>query len=186
MAPSRQLLVRDNSAFDGLTPTMTSLLIALVVLLITGFSLVAMLFVLRSRRKGKQQRDPTLPVHNVSAQRTSNHRGLTISAVSYRHSAEDVRVYSEKDMLPSRTSSGPPSPVPEIRITFPEEEDAAGKRKSGRVVVVRISDNGGVGLEPYHEDLLPPYGTGDAERFQSLELDRIGGLKEVQIETKGM
>ncbi|KAI4179014.1 MAG: hypothetical protein LQ346_007294 [Caloplaca aetnensis] len=135
MAPSRQLLVRDNSAFDGLTPTMTSLLIALVVLLITGFSLVAMF---------------------------------------------------EKDMLPSRTSSGPPSPVPEIRITFPEEEDAAGKRKSGRVVVVRISDNGGVGLEPYHEDLLPPYGTGDAERFQSLELDRIGGLKEVQIETKGM
>lgn len=87
-------------------------------------------------------------------------------------------------MLPSPTSSGPPSPVPEIRITFPEEEDNDGKRRSGRVVVVRISETGGVGLEPYHDEHLPPYVKDDAERFQSLDLDRIGGLKEVQIETK--
>ncbi|KAL8916970.1 MAG: hypothetical protein Q9208_008225 [Pyrenodesmia sp. 3 TL-2023] len=184
MAPSRQLLVRDNSSFDGLTPTMTSLLIALVVLLITGFSLVAILFVLRSRRKGREQRDPSLPVYVPSAKRTSNHRRLTITATSYGRSPEDVRIYNEKEMLPSQTSSGPPSPVPEIRITFPEEEDAAGKRKSGRVVVVKISETGGVGLEPYHDDNLPPYGTEDAQRFQSLDLDRIGGLKEVQLETK--
>ena len=74
--------------------------------------------------------------------------------------------------------SSPKSPVPEIRITFPEEEDEGGKRKSGRVVVVRISETGGVGLEPYTDDHLPPYQKSDAERFQSLDLDRMGGLKE--------
>ncbi len=74
--------------------------------------------------------------------------------------------------------SSPSSPLPEIRITFPEEEDDAGKRKSGRVVVVRISENGGVGLEPYNDDHLPPYQRSDAERFHSLDLDRMGGLKE--------
>lgn len=78
----------------------------------------------------------------------------------------------------SSRPSSPTSPLPEIRITFPEEEDEAGKRKSGRVVVVRISENGGVGLEPLNEDHLPPYQKSDAERFQSLDLDRLGGLKE--------
>lgn len=165
---------------------MTSLLIALVVLLITGFSLVAMLLLLRFHRKARQQQDQSLLVHNPSPKRVSNHRRLTISATPYTRSVEGVRVYSEKETLPSPTSSGPPSPVPEIRITFPEEEDVTGKRKSGRVVVVRISETGGVGLEPYRDHRLPPYGKDDAERFQSLDLDRIGGLKEVQIETKGL
>lgn len=75
-------------------------------------------------------------------------------------------------------SSPPASPVPEIRITFPEEEDKSGKRKSGRVVVVRIGENGGVGLEPYQEESLPPYQSGEFDRFQSLDLERIGGLRE--------
>ena len=76
-------------------------------------------------------------------------------------------------------ASPPQSPVPEIRITFPEEEDAGGKRQSGRVVVVRISEQGGLGLEPYNEESLPPYQSSDSGRFESLDLDRIGGLKEV-------
>jgi len=75
------------------------------------------------------------------------------------------------------SSSPPDSPVPEIHITFPEEEDEAGKRKSGRVVVVRISEGGGVGLEPYQEQ-LPPYQANEADRFHSLDIERMGGLKE--------
>lgn len=70
--------------------------------------------------------------------------------------------------------------MPEIRITFPEEENEAGKSKSGRVVVVRISETGGLGLEPYSDEHLPAYQQSDAERFQSLDLDRMGGLKEVE------
>lgn len=82
----------------------------------------------------------------------------------------------------SGAASPPQSPIPEIRITFPEEEDGLGKRKSGRVVVVRISEAGGVGLEPYHDDdeHLPPYQTVKDGKFESLDLDRIGGLKELE------
>lgn len=73
----------------------------------------------------------------------------------------------------------PPSPtteVPEIRITFPEEFDASGKRQSGRVVVVRVGETS-IGLEPVvGEEKLPAYETDG--RFQSLDLERIGGLGE--------
>ena len=81
-------------------------------------------------------------------------------------------------------ASPPQSPIPEIRITFPEEEDAAGKRQSGRVVVVRISEQGGLGLEPYNGESLPPYQSSESGRFESLDLDRIGGLKEVERGTR--
>ena len=75
------------------------------------------------------------------------------------------------------SDSPPASPVPEIRITFPEEEDKAGKRQS-RVVVVRISDKGDIGLEPYEEEPLPVYQQRENDGFKSLDLERIGGLKE--------
>ena len=84
----------------------------------------------------------------------------------------------------SSQPGSPSSPVPEIRITFPEEEDEAGKSKSGRVVVVRIGETGGLGLEPYSEENLPAYQQSDAERFQSLDLDRMGGLKEPEWREK--
>lgn len=93
-------------------------------------------------------------------------------------------MYKEKETLISEPGSPPASPIPEIRITFPEEEDEAGKRKSGRVVVVRISETGGVGLEPYNDEHLPPYQRIESERFESLDLDRIGGLKELEHGSK--
>lgn len=49
-------------------------------------------------------------------------------------------------------------------------------------MVVRISEAGGVGLEPYldDEESLPPYQTARDGKFESLDLDRIGGLKEME------
>ena len=79
----------------------------------------------------------------------------------------------------ANSNSPPPSPIPEIRITFPEEVDEQGKRQSGRVVVVRVGEHS-VGLEPVNEK-LPPYQQYESERFQSLDLDRIGGLKEKDL-----
>ncbi|KAL8689412.1 MAG: hypothetical protein Q9218_004912 [Villophora microphyllina] len=185
MPPSRRLLARESSPSTSLTPTMTSLLIALIALAVTGLSLVAILYLLRSYRKAKQQRQvQSLAGQAPPSKRSSNHRRLTISATPYARDAANSRVYNEKEFLDSPSSSAPSSPVPEIRITFPEEEDDSGKRKSGRVVVVRISEMGGVGLEPYHDEKLPPYGTHDAERFESLDLDRMGGLKEAGIDSK--
>ncbi|KAL8800194.1 MAG: hypothetical protein Q9182_005352 [Xanthomendoza sp. 2 TL-2023] len=192
MPPSRLLYVRSDSASTTLTPTTTSLLIALTILLCTGFGLVAVLLLLRSRRKARQC--PQLPSNarsphnglcspsNPSGKKISHHRRLTVSATPY--STRDLNVHCEKKVLASPASSAPSSPVPEIRITFPEEEDESGKRKSGRVVVVSISEKGHVGLEPYRDEHLPPYGHDDAERFQSLDLDRLGGLKEVTMDSK--
>ncbi|KAL8773092.1 MAG: hypothetical protein Q9194_004418 [Teloschistes cf. exilis] len=185
MPPSRRLLGRDSTHTPSLTPTMTSLLIAFIVLAVTGLGLVAMLFFLRSHRKAKQQKqDQSLPVHKPSSKRSSNHRRLTVSATPYARNAANSRALNEKEYLDSPASSEPSSPIPEIRITFPEEEDDCGKRKSGRVVVVKISETGGVGLEPYHDEQLPAHGKDDAHRFESLDLDRMGGLKESGVGSK--
>ncbi|KAL8870541.1 MAG: hypothetical protein Q9174_003442 [Haloplaca sp. 1 TL-2023] len=178
------LIARDEPS-SGLTPTMTSLLTALIVLVAFGLTLVAILFMLRSHRKRQQeQRAQLLPTHTSSGRRASNHRRLTITATPFARNAANGHGYNEKEILDSPISSAPSSPIPEIRITFPEEEDASGKRKSGRVVIVKISETGGVGLEPYNTENPPSYGKDDAERFESLDLDRMGGLKEAGIDAK--
>ena len=168
------LLRRDDPPSATLTPTMMKLIITLIVLFFVGTCAVAGLFILRSRRKTKEQAESDLPFHK------SNHRRLTITAAPYGRRPESIYLYKEKETLIAEPGSPPESPIPEIRITFPEEEDEAGKSKSGRVVVVRISETGGVGLEPYNEDQLPPYQRVDSEGFESLDLDRMGGLKEIE------
>lgn len=171
-----KLIVRNDPMSDGaLTPTMVNLLIGLLGLLFLGLSLVALLFILRHNRKTRKQSE--LPLYNESSSKTSNHRRLTISATPYGKRSESVYIYNEKTTLMASPLGTPTSPIPEIRITFPEEEDECGKRKSGRVVVVRIGETG-VGLEPYQEDDLPPYQNSEGGKFQSLDLERMGGLKE--------
>ena len=181
MAVIPRLVVRDGSSSSTMTPTMVNLLVGLVILLCVGLCLIACLIVLRSRRKAKHNLTD-LPFQATSPSGISNHRRLTVTASPYGRRSQAINIYSEKEIMVNETSqpNSPSSPVPEIRITFPEEEDEGGKRTSGRVVVVRISDNGGVGLEPYNDEHLPPYQKSDAERFQSLDLDRMGGLKEFE------
>lgn len=72
----------------------------------------------------------------------------------------------------------PDSPVPEIRITFPDEHDDTGCKKEGRVVVVKIGDHGSVGMAPCMDEPAPPYHQAARERLKSLDLERIGGLRE--------
>lgn len=161
--------VARDSKQDGLSPAMVDLLIVLLVLVLLGLGVVAGLLFIRRKRQAKKE--SLLPVHNGQA--PAHQRHLTITTGK----TESVIVYDEKRALMENTDSPPPSPVPEIRITFPEEEDESGKRKSGRMVVVRISDAGSIGLEPCHDE-LPPYQSNDTGRFQSLDLERMGGLKE--------
>jgi len=183
MAVIQRLVVRDDwASTTNITPMMMNLLIALVALLSFGPALVAGLLILRNRRKARQVQELTdLPFHDHHpTSKFLSHRRLAVTASPYGRNSHAINIYNEKEIMVEETSrpSSPTSPLPEIRITFPEEEDEVGKLKSGRVVVVRISENGGVGLEPYNDDHLPPYQKSDSERFQSLDLDRMGGLKE--------
>lgn len=165
-----KLVTRDDTkSQDGLSTPMVDLLITLLVLILLALALVGGLLILK--RKRQAQKDALLPVHN--GQVPTSGRRLTIHAGK----TDSIFVYDEKRSLMENSGSPPSSPVPEIRITFPEEEDASGKRRSGRMVIVRISEAGSVGLEPCHDD-LPPYQTTDTGRFHSLDIERMGGLKE--------
>jgi hypothetical protein len=177
MGSLRTLITRDNNDNEsptGLGPTTVNLLITLLVLVFVGITLIGVLLIVRHRRRSRSQ--PELPLYNGQSSSTPNHHRLTITTTQ-NGKTESVYVYNEKRSLIESADSPPSSPVPEIRITFPEEEDEAGKRKSGRVVVVHISESGGVGLAPCQED-LPPYQSQGSDRFQSLDLERMGGLKE--------
>lgn len=161
----KQLAARGEE--HGLSSTHVALLVSLLLLVLLGALLVGALMFLRNMRRARKQAEveAQLPPYERSANR------LTITATPYK-GHESVIVYSEKQGL---MSSPPSSPVPEIRITFPDEVDEAGKHQSGRVVVVRVGEHS-VGLEPVHED-LPAYQS-ESDRFDSLDLDRMGGLKE--------
>ncbi|KAI9802848.1 MAG: hypothetical protein M1833_001447 [Piccolia ochrophora] len=184
MPTLRNIVVRDDSNSDGdmLSPTMLNLLIALLVLLFIALLLGGALLALRSHRRSKKQSRLSTSEHTGS--KSSNHRRLTITAAPYGRNSQSVHVYSEKANLVQNSSSPPGSPdsIPEIRVTFPEEVDDGGRSKSGRVVVVRVGETG-VGLEPLKDEKLPPYEQRDATRFQSIDLERIGGLKEKEAKS---
>lgn len=167
----KHLAARAEST--GLTTTQLALIVSLLTLLLLGLVLIGALMSLRTLRRARKQTgaDAHLPLYE---KRQSNHSRLTITAMPYK-GRDSVVVYSEKQEL-MRSPSTPSSPVPEIRITFPDEVDESGRHQSGRVVVVRVGDHS-VGLEPVQEN-LPPYQRDASDRFDSLDLDRIGGLKE--------
>ena len=177
MGLPQTLIIRDNltSHTTALTPLMVNLLIALLSLILVVLITVGALLYLRRRRRineaGLPMYDEPMYNYNEKASKEFNHRRLTITTGSSRHSRA-IHVYNEKQNLVENSSSPPTSPdsVPEIRITFPDEQDEAGRRKSGRVVIVRVGDNG-LGLEPFDEN-LPPYQSSDNGRLQSLDLNR--------------
>ena len=154
------------------TPSHFDLVVALLALVLLALCLIGMLYYLRRQRRAHKR--SLLPTHH----RCPSQRRLTVSATSFLGDAESIYVVDEKRDPTNNRSSFPSNPVPEIRITFPDEDGTRGKRQSGRVVVLRIADSGAVGMEPLAKEQLPPYQPNDTGRLQSLDLDRIGGLKE--------
>jgi hypothetical protein len=142
-------------------PAMLKALIALAVITTSLlFSIVGYAtFKLIKRRSAARQ--PSQP---------DNYRRLTIETMGV-HSRE------KQSLMDSSSPPASPSLVPEIRITFPDEVDRTGRPQSGRVVVVRMGENASVGLEPFHAQ-LPAYEKIEGSKFDDLDLESIGGLKE--------
>lgn len=171
----------DDDGTTGSDSTINLLVIVLAIIVALGLVLVGALLVLRRTRR-QRLRDNSPPQYNDVVQHDKNHHRLTIET---RNGRSSVIMYN-KDGRPmlANPNSPPHSPdnVPEIHITFPEEEDEGGKRKSGRVVVVRVGDNAAVGLEPLDEDELPAYEKESNGSFYSIDMDDIGGLREKERE----
>lgn len=165
-------LLRRNDLSDDVAYGPSTFIFFTLLLLASGC--VATLVILRRKRQQRALRATALPLH----QRHGHQRTLTIATTPSGVRGESIFVYDEKMNLIANSHGPPSSTIPEIHVTFPEDEDASGTSRAGRVVVLRISDTGSVGMEPLHQEPLPPYQRDDAERFQSLDLDRMGGLRE--------
>jgi hypothetical protein len=164
---------QQNSDHGSNDASMRNLLVTLVVLLTFCLVLVVSLFLLKRVRDARKEAG-TLPSYDAATR--DDH--LTIQT------NRDSRFFSEKRGLMDNRSSMPMSPdsVPEIRITFPDEDDKeTGRRVSGRVVVVQVGEAGVGYVRPLPDQDLPPYQqTRPVDRFDSVDIERIGGLKEIR------
>jgi hypothetical protein len=172
---------RDDGDDDGENDTVIDLMIAFLGLAFCALLLVGILLWLRRVKRQRMLRDDTLPRYNdLKHDNMEGFKGnrLTIQTADGRSSV--LYLNNNRPML-ADPASPPYSPtnIPEIHITFPDEHDDRGQRKSGRVLVVRVGDNATVGLEPMqHYEQLPAYEKEAKGQFYSLDMNEIGGLKE--------
>ena len=181
------LVARDGGKDDG-SDHLINLLLIILGIAFLALLLVSALFLIRRARQQRLRREQelqpqqgekggVLPPYGDAA--AAGRGGLTIET---KHNGRSSVFYIGRDGQPmlQNPNSPPHSPdnVPEIRITFPDEQDENGRPRSGRVVVVRVGDNASVGLEPVSEEQLPAYEKEAMGQFHSIDMDRIGGLKE--------
>jgi hypothetical protein len=172
-------IARHHDDGPQLNHTMVTLLTVLLVLAIVTILLAGALLFLRQRKKARRAQSlPAYDEKRISTSSThSHHRRVNVRP------SQSIHIYHDKELQVDNSSEpSTPNSLPEIRITFPEEVDASGKRQSGRVVVVHVGDSG-VGLEPVGDEKLPSYYQTEGERFQSIDLERIGGLDEKESRT---
>lgn len=175
MPSLNRLSARASDTMDDSLPSFEMnhlIFVFLTLVLLAGLCSIA-LYAIRRQRLAREA--ALLPTYH---QVPHHHRSASISNFNTGHRNESVFVYDEKMNLIHNSSNPPSGAVPEIHITFPDEDEKTGGSQQGRVVVVHITDSGSVGMEPLNRDNLPAYQKEDADRFQSLDLERIGGLRE--------
>lgn len=176
LARSNVVSIDDDAEQDASYNMDTiKMMVGVLSLVVLGLLLATILLYFRRVKQQRKMKELGAPPSYSDAH---HHPGLTIQTTD-KHGRSSVFVIS-KDGQPmlSNPRSPPHSPdnVPQIRITFPDEQDDAGKTKSGRVVVVRMGETS-VGLEPVREE-LPAYEKENSSQFYSIDMDKIGGLKE--------
>ena len=165
---------------DG-SDSMINILLLVLGLIFLCLILASAFYLIRRHKIRQAMQSEGLPSYYDEKQYMRNHnpRGLTIET---SHNGRSSTIYITRDGKPmlANPNSPPHSPdnVPEIHITFPDEQDDQGRPKSGRVLVVRVGDNATVGLEPMHSEQLPAYEKESKDGFYSLDMDQIGGLRE--------
>ncbi|KAI0835583.1 hypothetical protein F5Y06DRAFT_122339 [Hypoxylon sp. FL0890] len=174
VARGNDILSRRDLSLNGESDTVVDLMIAFLGVAFFALVMVALLLMLRRAKRGQQLEKETLPQYN-DIKHDDNARRLTIQTTDGRSS---ILVLNGRPML-ADPNAPPYSPtnIPEIHITFPDEQDENGRHKSGRVVVVRVGETS-VGLEPVKEEQLPAYEKESSTGFYSIDMDQIGGLKE--------
>jgi hypothetical protein len=155
-----------------------NMLISILSLVFLGLVLVTcLLYIRRVRQQRRMLRSAgILPTY---ADATQQPGAFTIQTTD-KHGQSSVLVISRdgQPMLANpRSPPHAPDNVPQIRITFPDEQDDAGRMKNGRVVVVRMGE-ATVGLEPVKNEQLPAYEKENNSQFYSIDMNQIGGLKE--------
>lgn len=175
LEPIRRLVSRSEDGSDK----MINALITILVLAFVSIILISTLYFFRRSRRMQKLRNESLPTYNEASKEPMLQHSLMIET---KHNGRSSVVVIGRDGQPmlQNPNSPPDSPdnVPEIHITFPDEHDDDGRRKSGRVLIVRVGDNAAVGLEPVREEQLPAYEKEAKGQFQSIDMDKIGGLKE--------
>lgn len=158
---------------EGVSPLAFNLLCALLSLVIMSL-LLASILVLMKRYRASSKLDTPLPIYEkqpIPLMRPHHRRTPSTYSIpqSTRYSKSSTLFSCEEHNEPSNNTSIPlPSPLPEIRVTMPDEVDLAGRRHSGRILLVRIGENS-EGLEPlnekptyYQEKMLDPFPLLDA------------------------
>jgi hypothetical protein len=175
MESLKQILRRTDTAdYDSYYgPGTSSLLFVFCGLLLTGSVLAIFLIFLRRKRVAAHH--ALIPQYHGRTH--AHHRSASVTNIPTTRN-ESVFVYDEKMNLIANSANPPPTSVPQIRVTFPDDEENGGQGRAGRVVVVHVTDTGSVGMSPLQQEPAPPYQNADSERFQSLDLERIGGLRE--------
>lgn len=137
---------------NGISQLTLDLLSALAGLLIASLLLASILILLKRHRKSSKRIAP-LPIYErklAPPMRPYHRRTQSTYSIpdASRFSKSSTIVSYEEDLKSARTTTSRlPSPLPEIRVTLPDEIDAAGQYHSGRVLLVRIGENS-EGLEP--------------------------------------
>jgi hypothetical protein len=163
-------LLRREDYEASWSPLTLDLLIVLVSLSFAGLVSVGLIYAVRKYQAHRSARHASLPSYHAR-----NIHDLNIRAPPYSRNSAIQNYYDEKTGSPLSPAT---SPVPEIRITFPDDVDGEGRQLKGRVVVVRVGEKGGVGLEPVKdEEQLPKYER-DGKKWDELDMNLMGGLKE--------
>ncbi|KAK1773593.1 hypothetical protein QBC45DRAFT_397882 [Copromyces sp. CBS 386.78] len=175
---SLRSFVRRSVDEESPNANLVNLMIALLVLVFCALLSVTILLLLKRIKQKTPGHNESLPQYHDDQKRSSNHRRLTIST-GPGAPRSSVIVFKDGQPMLQNPSSPPHSPdnVPEIHITFPDEQDDQGRRRSGRVLVVRLGEST-IGLEPRQDEQLPAYEKESNSQFVSVDIEKIGGLKE--------